>query len=69
MEIFAQRLKELRKNAGLTQKELADALKMGQASICDYENAKHEVTISAILAIAEYFNVSTDYLLGKTDWE
>lgn len=65
--MFAQRLKELRLEANLTQKELAKIIESSQQIIGLWEkgtrNPKHE----AIKRLSEYFNVSTDYLLGNTD--
>ena len=64
MNIFAERLKELRIEKGLSIKQLSVATKLGVASICRWENDKAEVKGSQLIILAKYFNVTTDYLLG-----
>lgn len=64
MRCFAIRLKELRKENELTQMELAKAICVTQSMITRWEKDECEPTASAIIAIARYFNVTTDYLLG-----
>ena len=67
-EIFAARLKQLRKEQkGITQKQLAEELKISLPSIVHYENA-HRSPVSGVLTLMQqYFDVSEDYLLGETD--
>ena len=66
-EIFAARLKQLRKEKGITQKQLAEELKISLPSIVHYENA-HRSPVSGVLTLMQqYFDVSEDYLLGETD--
>lgn len=66
-EIFAARLKQLRKEKGITQKQLAEELKISLPSIVHYENA-HRFPVSGVLTLMQqYFDVSEDYLLGETD--
>lgn len=67
MKIFAERLKELRLEKGVGQNKLARDLNLSNASISYWENCKQEPTASAIYKIAEYFDVSADYLLGITN--
>jgi transcriptional regulator with XRE-family HTH domain len=64
MSVFAEQLKTLRKINGLTQKELAEKLKIKQNSHSDWENGKSEPNIEMLVRIADYFDVSLDYLLG-----
>lgn len=64
---FAERLKELRTNKGLSQMKLAIELHISQSAIAKWELEKTEPTASAIIAIAAYFNESTDYILGVTE--
>lgn len=59
------RLKELRKKHGLTQKQLASALHVAQNTVCNWENGVRQIDTEYIKQIAEYFHVSTDYLLGR----
>lgn len=67
-KIFAERLKSLRIEKGIGQNKLAEDLHLSNASISYWENCKQEPTASAIFKIANYFDVSTDYLLGKTNY-
>lgn len=65
--VIGERLLELRKDADLTQDDLADILKINKHSISSYERNKSEPPDAIKIAIAQYFNVSVDYLLGLTD--
>ncbi len=65
--MIGERLYDLRKDAGLTQDELADILKINKHSISSYEREKSEPPDIIKLLIADHFNVSVDYLLGRTD--
>jgi transcriptional regulator with XRE-family HTH domain len=68
MKTFSDRLKELRKSKGLSQKQLADILHTTNSSICDWECERTEPNFEVLVEISEYFNTSTDYLLGKIDY-
>ena len=61
------RLKELRKKRQISQLKLAIDLNMNQNSISRYETGEREPSISDLIRIADYFGVSVDYLLGRTD--
>lgn len=61
------RLKELRKKKKITQLKLALDLNMNQNSVSRYENGEREADYASLIAFADYFNVSIDYLLGRTD--
>ena len=61
------RLKELRKENNLTQKELADYLNIKQNTYSQYENGQRQVPIDILIRLADYYDVSVDYLLGRTD--
>ncbi len=61
------RLKELRKAKNISQLKLALDLNMNQNSISRYENGEREADYNTLIKIADYFNVSVDYLLGRTD--
>jgi len=60
-------LKDLRKNRNLTQFQLSQALKIGQATIAGYENGSREPHINSLIAYANFFECSVDYLLGRED--
>lgn len=68
LQKFADRLKELRLEAGIGQNKLSETLELSNASISYWENCKQEPTASAIYKLARFFNVSADYLLGISDW-
>ena len=59
------RLKELRESKGLTQKEVAEIIGCSEISYARYENEKREPDISTLCKLAEYFNVTVDYLIGR----
>ena len=61
------RLKFLRKKMGISQLKLAMDLNMNQNSISRYENEEREADYATLIKIADYFNVSIDYLLERTD--
>lgn len=62
-----ENLKFLRKNKGITQRQLADAIGISQQSINKYENHNIEPDIKTLIQIANYFNTSVDYLIGNTN--
>ena len=61
------RLKELRKQNKITQIRLAMDLNLNQNSISRYESNEREADYATLIAIADYFDVSVDYLLERTD--
>ena len=61
------RLKELRKIRNVSQLKLALDLNMNQNSISRYENMGREADYETLVRFADYFNVSLDYLFGRTD--
>lgn len=61
------RIKKLRLERGETLEKLAKYLNVTIQTVSNYENEKRDITPEVIIKLAEYFNVSTDYLLGKTD--
>ena len=69
MKIFlGNRLKELREEKGLTQKQLAEQLGLNSVTYLRYEKSQREPSLSILADIANYFNVSVDYLLGLKDY-
>ena len=66
-KIFGERLRELRHSQSTSQMQLANALGLTQNSIGMMERGHRGTTIEKLVVIAEYFHVSTDYLLGITD--
>ena len=61
------RLKEIRTNAGISQLKLAMDLNMNQNTISRYETGERQPGHDELIALADYFDVSIDYLLGRTD--
>ena len=61
------RLGELRKNRKISQLKLATDLGLNQNSISRYEKGQREADYKTLIAFADYFNVSIDYLLERTD--
>lgn len=61
------RLKQLRKAKGISQVKLAMDLGMNQNSISRYESGAREADYQSLIAFADYFHVSIDYLLERTD--
>lgn len=66
--MFSNRLKELRQKAKVTQKELAQSINSSQQNIALYEQGKRKPKYETLEKLSVFFNVSTDYLLGKTDF-
>ncbi|MBQ8850707.1 MAG: helix-turn-helix transcriptional regulator [Clostridia bacterium] len=61
------RLKELRKERNISQLKLALDLNMNQNAISRYENLEREADYETLIKFSDYFDVSLDYLLGRTD--
>ena len=64
---FGQRLKELRKSKGLTQKEMADLMDMTDRNYQRFEYGKINVPTTTLCFLADFFGVTTDYLLGRSE--
>ena len=62
---FAERLKELRKEKGLTQQKVADSLNISQPNYRRWESGERSPSGETLIMLADYFNVSTDYLLSR----
>lgn len=65
--MFSERLKRLRVEKGITQKELADRLHISRSTIAGYESLGKEPDGEKLCALADFFGVSVDYLLGVTN--
>lgn len=62
-----QRLRELRHNLNKKQKEIAQELNLSVQVYCNYENGLREPSFDTLTKLADYFDVSVDYLLGRTE--
>lgn len=67
MEMYQNRLRDLREDRDLRQKHLADLLKVHQTTYSDYELGQLNIPISALHTLADFYNVSIDYLLCRTN--
>ena len=67
MRLSEMRLKELRKSRNISQVRLAIELNISQNSISRYETCEREADYKTLIAMADFFNVSVDYLLERTD--
>lgn len=61
------RLKDLREDNDVKQKELAEYLNIKQNTYSQYENGKREIPVNTLWKLADYYNTSVDYLIGRTD--
>ncbi|MBO5494726.1 MAG: helix-turn-helix transcriptional regulator [Eubacterium sp.] len=65
--MYFRRLKDIREDHDLKQAEIADYLGIAQTVYSRYERGFQTIPIEHLLKLADYYNVSTDYLLGLTD--
>ena len=68
MKIFQERLIEQRKLNKFTQRQIADYLQMAQPSYIRYENGSSQPTLENLVKLADLFDVSADYLLGREEY-
>ncbi len=66
MNVLAERIKQLRKQKSLTQTDLANVLGIGKSAVSNYETGYSVPDVETLKLIANYFNVSADYLLGNS---
>lgn len=66
-EIYCDRLKQMRVNRNLLQIDVAEAFNTTKQTVSRWEKGDRFPDIPTLCALADYFNVSTDYLLGRTD--
>jgi len=64
--LIGERLKELREDQGMTQNDLAICLNISRTSVSAYELNTNEPSLDILINIADFFNISTDYLLCRT---
>ena len=62
-----QRLRDLREDSDLTQKEIAEILGMSQTGYSKYETGENDIPTAILIKLADYYNTSTDYHLGRTN--
>lgn len=61
------RIRELREDKDITQKQIAEYLHIKQNTYSQYENGQRQLPIDCLVALARYYKTSTDYILGLTD--
>ena len=66
-KVSGERIKALRKEFRLTQKELSNKLNIANSMICEYERGNFLVSTATLYSLSKNFNISSDYLLGKTN--
>ena len=64
---FADRIVDLRKTHGLTQKQLASGLNLSEVGIQNYEGRRRKPAYDVLVSLADFFNVSLDYLVGRSN--
>ncbi|SEG10077.1 DNA-binding transcriptional regulator, XRE-family HTH domain [Caloramator fervidus] len=72
MSLFSERLKKLREEKSVSRNELAEELNVSTQTIANYENGNREPNFDNLIKLADYFKVTTDYLIGRSDfrtWE
>lgn len=66
-EIFRERLRLLRIEKGISQKKIAEEVGITEVGYRNYETGRRKPTFTVLPTIADFFNVSIDYLVGRTD--
>lgn len=64
---FSERLKELRTSKGLTMEQLGKKIESTRGTISNFENGNKKPSLDMLIKLADYFDVSIDYLVGRTD--
>ena len=67
MATFEERLTKLRTKAGVSQQAIGDALNVSRWAVHNYEAGKNRPDFDGLIALADYFDVSLDYLVGRSD--
>lgn len=62
-----KRIRDLREDSDLTQTDLAKILNCSQRSYSYYESGGHDIPTQALIKLADFYNVSVDYILGRTN--
>lgn len=65
--MYKQRIRDLREDKDLSQKEMAEYLQIHQTTYSDYERGNLNVPVAILHKLADYYGVSVDYLIGRTN--
>ena len=68
MKEFGLRLKDVRKDSGMSQADVADEIGVTKSAYANYEQGTREPSLKVLKAICDTLDVSCDYLLGRDDW-
>lgn len=66
-ELIMSRIRNLREDCDLTQREMAEILNMSQTGYSKYETGENDIPTAILIRMADFFETSVDYLLGLTD--
>lgn len=64
---YVERIRALREDGDKTQTEIAQLLKIGQRTYCDYELGKTRIPVDSLIVLAKLYNVSMDYICGVSE--
>ena len=64
---YTERIRALREDFDKSQAEIAQILKVGQRTYCDYELGKTRIPVDSLIVLAKFYNVSMDYICGISD--
>lgn len=67
MSMYPNRIKELREDRDIPQREIAEYLQVAQNTYCNYENGVREIPIELLIRLSRFYQVNLEYLLGLTD--
>ena len=62
-----QRIQDLRTDADMSQKQLSEVLHISQRSYSHYETGSRNIPVEMLIRLANYYDISVDYLVGRTD--
>ena len=65
--MYYPRIKDLREDSDMVQKEIADLLGIDQRVYSNYETGKREIPVHHLITLANFYKTSTDYILGRTN--
>ena len=66
MEVFSQRLRQLREQRGISQRTLGELLGLSKNMISKYERGERVPSVTVLISIAEFFDKSVDYIMGRS---
>ena len=64
---FQTRLTNIRRSKGFTQKQVADGIGISEVGLQNYENGRRKPAFDVLVALADFYDVSLDYLVGRSD--